>query len=304
MLGFAQLRAFEALTRAGTVTLAADRLAVTPSAVSLQLRQLEQQCGARLFDRVGRRLRLTPAGETLRAYAERIFTLTRDAEQALQVAGDFNGARLRVVATPTTAGYYLAPFWKRLRRRYPGLQLEVSVHNTRVVRQRLLAMEDDLGMLGGDVDDADLIVRPFARDTMVAVVSPAHPWAKRKSVSLAALGREPLILREPGSAGRELTERVLRHAGIEPRMVMEMTSSEAIKQAVEANSGVAILARAVVQRDVAGGHLRALSVRGGNMTLSLAFAYHRQRADSPLLRAAVELIADEHRAGRSPRSAR
>lgn len=92
-------------------------------------------------------------------------------------------------------------------------------------------MEDDLGMLGGDVDDAELVVRPFARDTMVAVVSPAHPWAKRKSVSLAALGREPLILRE----------------------------------------------------------------------LRLAFAYHRRRADCPLLRAAVELIADEHRAGRSAR---
>ena len=85
-------------------------------------------------------------------------------------------------------------------------------------------------------------------------------------------------------------ERALRTAGIEPHTVMEMTSTEAIKQAVEANGGVGILARAVVQRDVRGGHLRAVPVRGGDLTLELAFAYHRERADSPLLRAVLEVV--------------
>jgi len=291
MLGFAQLRAFEAVTRTGSFTKAAERLHVTIPAVSLQIRQLEREHGVRLFDRLGRRVRLTPAGEALRQYADRSFTLAHGAERALQGADDFRGTRLRVAATPTTAGYYLAPFWKRLRRRYPGLQLEVSVHNTRTVRQRLLAFEDDLGMVGGATEDGPLIVRPFARDIMVAIVSPEHPWARRRSVTLQALGREPLILREPGSAGRDRLERSLRTAGIEPRAVMEMTSTEAIKQAVEANGGVGILARAVVARDVRGGHLRALPVRGGNLTLELAFAYHRERADSPLLRAVLDVIA-------------
>src|SRR6266404_4549353 len=290
MLGFSQLRAFEAVTRTGSFTKAAERLRVSVPAVSLQIRQLEREHDVRLFDRVGRRVRLTPAGEALRQYAERIFTLVHDAERALQGAGDFRGTRLRLAATPTAAGYYLAPCWKRLRRRYPGLQLEVSGHSTRPVRERLLALEYDLGMLGGAAEDGALIVRPFARDTMVAVVSREHPWAKRKSVTLQALGREPLILREPGSAGRETVERALRTAGIEPHTVMEMTSTEAIKQAVEANGGVGILARAVVQRDVRGGHLRAVPVRGGDLTLELAFAYHRERADSPLLRAVLEVV--------------
>src|SRR5689334_10958720 len=299
MLGFSQLRAFEAVTRTGSFTKAAERLRVTIPAVSLQIRQLEREHGVRLFDRVGRRVRLTPAGEMLRQYADRIFTLTHDAERALQGTDDFRGTRLRVAATPTTAGYYLAPFWKRLRRRYPGLQLEVSVHNTRAVRQRLLALEDDLGMLGGATEDGALIVRPFARDTMVAIVSPEHPWARRRAVTLQALGREPLILREPGSAGRDRLERALRAAGIEPHAVMEMTSTEAIKQAVEANGGVGILARAVVARDVRGGHLRALAVRGGDLTIELAFAYHRERADSPLLRAVLDVVSPAPRHLRS-----
>src|SRR5262249_45755244 len=159
------------------------------------------------FDRVGRRVRLTPAGEALRQYADRIFTLAHDAERALQGTGDFRGTRLRLAATPTTAGYYLAPFWKRLRRRYPGLQLEGSGHTTRAARQRLRGVEDAWGLLGAPAEDGALIVRPFARDTMVAIVSPEHPWARRKSVTLQALGREPLILREPGSAGRDRLER-------------------------------------------------------------------------------------------------
>src|SRR5438094_802813 len=183
MLGFAQLRAFEAVTRTGSFTKAAERLRVTIPAVSLQIRQLEREHGVTLFERLGRRVRLTPAGEMLRQYADRIFTLAHDAERALESTGDFRGTRLRLAATPTAAGYYLAPFWKRLRRRYPGLQLEVSVHNTRTVRQRLLALEDDLGMLGGAAEDGTLIVRPFARDTMMAIVSREHPWAHRKAVT-------------------------------------------------------------------------------------------------------------------------
>ena len=110
MLGFAQLRAFEAVTRTGSFTKAAERLRVTIPAVSLQIRQLEREHGVTLFERLGRRVRLTPAGEMLRQYADRIFTLAHDAERALESTGDFRGTRLRLAATPTAAGYYLAPF--------------------------------------------------------------------------------------------------------------------------------------------------------------------------------------------------
>src|SRR5581483_9538255 len=104
-----QLRAFEAITRTGSFARAAERLHVTPPAVSLQVRQLEREYGVRLFERVGRHVRLTPAGEALRPYAQRIFALAEDAERVLQGTADFGGSRLRIAATPTMAGYYLAP---------------------------------------------------------------------------------------------------------------------------------------------------------------------------------------------------
>jgi DNA-binding transcriptional LysR family regulator len=297
MLGLSQLRAFEAITRTGSFARAAERLHVTPPAVSLQVRQLEREYGVRLFERVGRHVRLTPAGEALRPYAQRLFALAEDAERVLQGTADFGGSRLRIAATPTMAGYYLAPFWKALRARYPKLELELSVHNSRAVKERLLALEDDLGMLAGEADHPDIVLEPFARNELVVIVSPAHPWARRSWIALEALRDQPLILREPGSEGRALVERELRRADIPLHTVVEVASTEAVKQAVEAGGGVGLLATAVVRRDVAGGYLRALRVRGGDFTLTLSLAYHRERQGSPLIRGVVEAVRATARPG-------
>jgi aminoethylphosphonate catabolism LysR family transcriptional regulator len=290
MLGLAQLRAFHAITVTGSFTRAAERLAVTPPAVSLQVRQLERQCGMRLFERIGRRVRLTPAGHTLGQYTHRIFTLAEDAERALQGARGFVGARLRIAATPTIAGYYLGPFWQTVRRRYPGLRLELSVQNSQRVREQLLNLEDDVGLLGGETDHPHLHFRPFARDPLLVIVAPDHPWAARRSVGLPALADQPLILREPGSSTRELLERRLRAVGVEPRSTVEIASTEAIKRAVEAGTGVGVLATAAVRREVEAGDLRALRIRDRAMTLTLSLAYSRERAESPLLRAVLEAV--------------
>jgi DNA-binding transcriptional LysR family regulator len=290
VLGFAQLRVFHAITATGSFTKAAERLAVTPPAVSLQVRHLERQCGVRLFERLGRRVRLTPAGDTLGQYTQRIFTLAEDAERALQGARGFVGARLRIAATPTIAGYYLGPFWQAVRRRYPRLRLELSVQNSQRVRERLLRLEDDLGMLGGDPDHPDLVFRPFARDPLVVIVAPDHSWARRRSVSWPALAAQPLIQREPGSSTRELMERRLRAAGIELSSTVEIASTEAIKRAVEAGTGVGVLATAAVRREVEAGHLHALRIRDRTVALTLSLAYSRERAESPLLRAVLEAV--------------
>ena len=217
-----------------------------------------------------------------------MFTLAEDAERALQSASEFQATRLRITATPTAAGYYFAAFWKRLRRRYPRLQLDLSIHNSRGVRERILALEDDLGMLGGDVDHPDIVLQPFGRDPVVAVVPPGHPLTKQRRVTLETLGKEILILREPGSATRTLVERRLRETGIEPHATLELASTEAIKQAVEAGAGVGVLGAAVVQRDVRGGYLRAIRVNDPHFVMTLSLAYRRERGDSPLLRAILQ----------------
>jgi DNA-binding transcriptional LysR family regulator len=302
-LNLGQLKVFEAVTRTGSFSAAAQRLGVTPPAVSLQIRQLERDSGVRLFDRVRRRVRLTPAGQTLERYAQRLFALADDAEQALQATRRFAAGRLRVVASGTSAAYYVPPLFTELRRRYAGIRMHLDVENSQRVRERVLSLEDDVGVLGVESPHADLLFAPLAEDSLVVIVPPDHAWARRRHVSLADLRHEPLILRESGSATRQLLERRLLPLGVSVHPAMEIASNEVIKRAVEMGNGVGFMSAAIVRREVEAGHLRALPVRGERLVRTIYLVYHRERAASPLIHA-VLAVARARRRSRPSRPKR
>ncbi len=291
-LGLNQLRVFEAVTRCGSFIKAAERLRVTPPAISLQIHQLEEACGVRLFDRLGRRVRLTPVGEMLQSYAARIFALVADAEGAIAQNRGFEGAHLRIVTAATAAAYYLPPLWTAITRRYPGLHFQLSVENSQRVRERLLELEDHVGVIGENATHPDLVFLPLVHDPLVVIVARDHPWATRRTISVHALREQKLIFREPGSATRALVEERLRAHGVRYEPVLEIGSNEVIKRAVEIGSGVGVLSQAVVRREVQAGHLRALRVREPGFSRTLYLAYHRIRERSPLIQAVVAVAAD------------
>jgi DNA-binding transcriptional LysR family regulator len=286
------LRTFETVVRSGSFSAAARRLRVTPAAVSLQIRLLERACGVRLFDRVGRRTLVAPAGRVLRDYAQRIFALELDAERALEQVRGLATGTLRIVSSETAATYYLAPLWTAFQRRYPGLQVHLALENSRVVTERLLALEDDVGVLGIDAPPPELVLETLIEDPLVVVVPPRHPWARRRAVGIDALAGQPLILREPGSASRLLLEQRLEAAGVRYRRVMEIASNELIKRAVELGMGLAILSAAVVAREVTYGTLRAVAIADPRFIRPLYVAYHRERASMPAIRALVALAQE------------
>ena len=290
-LGLNQLRVFEAVTRCGSFLKAAERLAVTPPAVSLQIRQLEEACAAPLFERLGRRVRLTSAGETLRDYAAQIFALVTDAERAMEHDRGFANARLRIVTSATAAAYYLPPLWTALTHRYPGLQVEVAVENSQRVQERLVSLTDDIGVLGGETTHPDLVFVPFVHDLLAVIVPPSHPWAKRRSITAKALRGERLILREVGSASRALIERELRHHGVQCQAAMQIASNEVIKRAVEIGNGVSLMSRAVISREIESGHLHAVALRERGFSRTLHLAYHRQRQQSVLIQTVLSVAA-------------
>ena len=292
------LRVFEAVTRAGSFARAARRLGVTPPAVSLQIRQLERDHGVRLFDRIGRRVRLTAAGQVLGTYAQRIFALAADAEQALEASRGFAAGQLRVVASGTAAAYYLPALLTELRRRYPGLRIQLAVENSQRVRERILSLEDDLGVLGAETAHPDLVLTPLAEDPLVVVAPPRHAWAGRRWLGLAELGAAELILRERGSASRQLIERHLLRLGTAVAPAMEIASNEVIKRMVELGGGVSLLSAAVVRREVERGQLRALPVRGARLVRSIYLVHHRERRESPLIRAILAVARDLRRGPR------
>jgi DNA-binding transcriptional LysR family regulator len=288
---------FVAVAATGGLRRAATRLGVTPPAVSLQMRNLERDYHVPLFERGTRRVRLTDAGEVFHRYATQILALLHDAEHALEGAQGVMATKLRVAATATTASYYLDRLWRPLAGKHPALGLELSVQNSRGVKERLLGRDADIGMLGGSVEEPDIVLQPFAEDPLVVIVAPAHPWAGRHRVDAGRLAEQRLILREPGSATRELVQRTLRTLNIEPLATMEVASTEAIKRAVEIGAGVGILAASVVRRDVRGGYLRMLRLGGCCPTLTLSFAHHRDCSNPRLLRMLLETIANDRVSG-------
>ena len=288
-MNLGQLRTFDAVARSGSFSEAARSLRVTPASVSLQVRLLERACGVRLFERVGRRILIAPAGRVLRDYSQRMFALERDAERALDDVRGLAKGTLRIVSSETAATYYLAPLWTAFQRQYPGVHVQLALENSQRVTERLVALEDDVGVLGVETPPPELVLETLIEDPLVVVVPPAHPWARRRAVGVADLAGQSLILREPGSASRRLLEQRLDAAGVRYRPVMEIASNELIKRAVELGMGIAILSAAVVAREVKYAILRAVPIADKRFIRPLYLAFHRQRASLPTIQALVAL---------------
>jgi len=290
-----QLRVFHAVAKGGSFTQAAQALSITQPAVTVHIRELERYYGVRLFDRGGRRVKLTDAGQTLFEYAQRIFTLAEEAEHALENVRSLRAGRLQILGSLTVGAYYLPPVINLFKAKFPEIHVILSVDNSQRVVERIADLREDVGFLSGPVRDERLVVRPFLEDELVILVPPGHAWSTRRSVSLHELGEQPLILREPGSATRALMEERLRQAGIRPRVSMELGSNEAIKRAVEMGMGVSVLSATIIKREAEAGLLRILRIREKGLTRQFQIIIHRERERSRLIAAFLEVAAEAAR---------
>jgi LysR family transcriptional regulator, low CO2-responsive transcriptional regulator len=291
-----QLRVFEAVARTGSFSRAAEALSVTQPAVTLQIRQLERDCGVQLFERIRRRPRLTDAGRLLQDYARRIFALVEEAGHHLDGARGLTSGRLRVVTGPTGATY-ATDLITAFHRRHPGIHVVLSLDTSERIVQRVVTLADDVGLVGAEQQHPVLARAPFCGDPLVVIVAPGHPWARRRSVSIRQLAEVPLITREAVSTTRRFIEARLGAAARRLRVGLELGSNDAIKRAVELGAGVGIVSREVVRTELAAGTLRALTIRERGFVHPIDLIYHRDRATSPLI-AAVLAVAPTARTAR------
>jgi DNA-binding transcriptional LysR family regulator len=279
------LAIFHAVAQAGSMTRGAERLDISQPAVSKQVQGLESALGVHLFDRIGRRVRLSQAGEILADYARRLFALADEAEAALADVRAGGRGRL-VVGASTTIGTYLLPgvvaaFW----RRHPRVELLVEIENTEQVHRRLAGLELDVGLTEGFVEDEELDAEVFHRDELVVIAAPGHRLAGNPRVPLSALQEEPLILREPGSGTRAVEERALARLKLPVRVAMALGSTEAIKRGVAEGVGLALMSRLAVHAECAAGTLAVLPVAGLRIERPLYLVRRKGRRDGPALQA-------------------
>lgn len=249
------LRVFHAVASAGTVTSAARVLQVSQPAVSKQLAELEAALGTELVDRLPRGVRLTAAGRALAEHARRLFGIELAAEAELAALRGLSRGALALGAS-TTIGSYLVPrVFGALRVQHPELRLELQIGNTAAVHDLVRKQTVELGLTEGLVAEPDLVTTVFSHDEMVAISAPPARGRSVKRMTASELAARPFVLRERGSGTREVIEAAFatKRLAIEP--VMSLGSTEAVKNAVAAGLGIAVVSRLSIEHELASGAL-------------------------------------------------
>jgi len=272
-----RLQVFHAVARQLSFTKAAESLHMTQPAVTFQVRQLEEQFNTRLFDRTHNRISLTEAGERVYRYAVEIFELySRMESEVRDLTGKVSGV-VMLGASTTIAEYMLPALLGDFKRKFPDVALRLRVSNTDGIVSMVEDNEIDLGVVEAPVANKNLVVEVFRVDQLVAVLSPDHELAGRRSVPVAELVRYPYIAREEGSGTREVVHEYLRLAGLSPSsldVIMELGSPESIKGAVEAGMGISVLSRATLAKELKLGTLTAVALEP---PLERAFSFVHQK---------------------------
>lgn len=256
-----QLKVFESVARHLSFSRAAEELHLTQPAVSMQVKQLEEQAGLPLTEMVGKKVYLTEAGEEVARHARRVAQQLREAGEALDAIKGVRGGRLSI-GVISTAKYFAPRLLAEFRRRQPGVALHLGVHNRETIVRQLADNEIDLAIMGQPPQEFTTVAEGFADHPLIIVAAPDHPLAKRKQITPALLSEETFIIREPGSGTRATMERFFADAGIVPRHVMEMVGNETIKQSVMAGLGLAFISAHTVTLECEVGRLVRLPVAG------------------------------------------
>ena len=285
-----QLRAFVAIAESGTFTAGALRVHVTQAAISMQIRQLETEIGAKVFVRAPRHVILTEAGEQLLRRARHIL---REHDAALDEIAELAGAergRLRIgSASAMVLTEQLPAILKELRKQHPAAEIAVASGTSEVLVDQILAGEVDIAFVSLPVDVRGIKTERLSEDQLVAIASPRHKLAKQRTISAYTLAGERLILGERGGNTRRLIDQFFAQAGVTIKVAMELSRQQAIRRMVEEDMGVGIVPLQSVKDEVEKGKLIRWWIEGAEINWELGIAQLSNGYDSPIMQKFVAL---------------
>lgn len=256
-----QLKVFEAVARHNSFTRAAEELFLTQPTVSMQVKQLSKAVGLPLFEQVGKRLYLTDAGKELYTTCREIFGRLAEFEITIADMKGLKQGSLRL-AVVTTAKYViprlLGPFCKK----YPGIDVSLTVTNHEYVIESLANNRHDLYILSQPPEDLDVSIHPFLENPLVVIAWRDHPLTNEKNIPLTKLAEEAFIMREPGSGTRKAVQKLFDEEGLPLKVKLDLGSNEAIKQAIVGGLGVSVLSLHTMVLEGTNSPLTILDVEG------------------------------------------
>ena len=287
-----QLRVFLAAARHMNFSRAAEELHLTQPAVSTQIKELATELGLPLFERIGRRTYLTPAGEEMLQCARAIVQRLKETEEALAQLKGLTGGRLNV-AVISAGDYFFPRVLAAFGAQHPGISFNLTVHNREGLLRHLADNLTDLAVMVRPPSDMDTIAIPFAPHPYVVVASPDHPLATARQIPRSALNRERFVQREHGSDTWNSMREVFGRQFPRLNIAMQIQSTETIKQAVVAGMGLAFLSAHTLALDLRAGNLVVLDVQGFPAMLNWYLVHNRAKRLPPAASAFKEFLLRE-----------
>ncbi|MDB5798306.1 MAG: Transcriptional regulatory protein LysR family [Paucimonas sp.] len=284
-----QLKVFETVARLASFSRAAEELHLTQPAISTQVKTLEGHVGMPLFEQLGKKIYLTPAGTELLYHSRAIIAHFQEAEEAMTQFKGVTGGRLNV-AVISAGDYFLPRLLVDFAGRHQGVKLNLTVHNREELLRQLADNLTDLAIMVRPPADMDTINEAFAAHPYVIVAPPTHPLAQKKRIPLAALADEPWIIRERGSDTRKVMEEELATPLPQMNIVMEIKSTETIKQAVMAGMGISFLSAHTIGLELQARSLVILDVRELPVMYNWYLVHRRNKRLPPVAQAFREFL--------------
>ena len=290
-MDFDQLTTFLEVAKQGNFSRAGDKVFRSQSAVSAQIRQLEQDYGSKLLDRSGKKVTLTPAGQVLFEYATRLLALRGESLRAVADQGKVPRGVLAIGANEATCLYVLPDTFGEYRRRYPEVQINIYRNFSHKVTERLQDGLIDIGIVTMPVRLSRVVTKRIFHDRLVLMTSPNHPLASLSSVSIEAIVDHPIILPKTGST-RKTMDRLFRPYQTQLRIAMELSSITIIKAFVASGMGVSLISEAFAEREQRTGELRLIPLSDASLFRELALVYHQDRTLPQSAMAFIDLVSN------------
>ena len=283
------LQIFVSVAKHLNYTRAGEEVHLSQPSVSVRIKQLELELGVKLFEQLGKKVALTEAGQLLIPYAHRILTAVEDAAHAIKDLQGLQRGSLRIGAS-TTPGMYIIPRTiARFKERYPEIDVQLGIRDTREIETGVVKNEFDFGFVGGHLAGDEIDVLPWLIDELVLIVPPTHRFARKQTAKRDELVKERFIGRESGSATRAALARYLQDWDLQLQTIMEMENPESLKKAVQSGLGIAFISKFAVESELKAKTLETVQIPKLTINRELKIVHRKDKHLSRAARAFIEM---------------
>ena len=291
---FRQLKVFEAVARQLSYTQAAKELYLTQPAVSMQIKQLEDNVGLPLLEKMGKKIFLTEAGNEMYHYARSIARELNEAGDIIELLKGVESGRLEITVA-TTANAFATRMLAMFKQQHAGVTISLDVTNRERLLQQLADNEKDIAIMGRPPEDADLVIEPFADNPLVVVAAPDHPLVSKQPIPLYMLQEQTFVVREQGSGTRTAMQRFFDQHNLKVTLSMEMNENEAIKQAVQEGMGLGVVSIHTIELELETKRLVILDVEDFPIMRHWYLVHRKEKRLSPITQTFKDYVLSEGR---------